>query len=327
MSTILDDKLYDHASRAKGAVVLITGASKGIGKASALEFAKYGAKLVIGDIDVENGERTVAEITGSGGDAVFHRCDVTKWDDQVALFELAISKFGKVNVVVPNAGIGEVGQFGVVTVVNGKPTKPDLRTTEINLIAVMQTVHLTLHYLDKPKDDPAELRSLVLIGSMASFEGIPHAPNYTCAKHGILGFSKGIAPYLQARGIRSGVVCPFFADTDILHVGVKAFLAGIPLVPVPRIAGAIFNAATELDPDTDGAAWTLPDDGPVFRIEKPTLTEGVYKMINQRAERLTKFAESVQYTFSTIAVLVRLLGGKAWTILAVVVIAILWRSL
>lgn len=68
----------------------------------------------------------------------------------------------------------------------------------------------------------------------------------------------------------------------------KAFLAGIPLVPVPRIAGAIFNAATELDPDTDGAAWTLPDDGPVFRIEKPTLTEGVYKMINQRAERLTK---------------------------------------
>lgn len=64
---------------------------------------------------------------------------MTKWDDQVALFELAISKFGKVNVVVPNAGIGEVGQFGVVTVVNGKPTKPDLRTTEINLIAVMQS--------------------------------------------------------------------------------------------------------------------------------------------------------------------------------------------
>lgn len=79
-----------------------------------------------------------------------------------------------------------------------------------------------------------------------------------------------------------------FADTDILHVGVKAFLAGIPLVPVPRIAGAIFNAATDPSPETDGSAYTLPDDGPVFRIEKPSLTEGVYKMINQRSARLTK---------------------------------------
>lgn len=66
----------------------------------------------------------------------------------------------------------------------------------------------------------------------------------------------------------------------------KLFLAGIPLTPVPRIAGAIFYSATDPDTATNGCAWLLPDDGPVFLVPREEFKLGVYKMIDERANRL-----------------------------------------
>jgi hypothetical protein len=73
------------------------------------------------------------------------------------------------------------------------------------------------------------------------------------------------------------------ADTAIVPLPVKVLLAGIPLTPVPRVAGAIFHAATNPDPETNGCAWLLPDNGPVFRVKPDEFKQGVYKVIDDRA--------------------------------------------
>lgn len=65
----------------------------------------------------------------------------------------------------------------------------------------------------------------------------------------------------------------------------KLLLAGLPLTPVPRIAGAVFRAATDPDVATSGCPWVLPDDGPVIRVEKELLRAGLYESFNRRLRR------------------------------------------
>lgn len=90
-------------------------------------------------------------------------------------------------------------------------------------------------------------------------------------------------------------------DTAILPVAVKLILAGLPMTPVPRVAGAIFYASTEPNPETSGSAWLLPDDGPVFLVPKEAFKLGVYKMIDDRINSLTRHVASCCHTLSFIA--------------------------
>ena len=76
---------------------------------------------------------------------------------------------------------------------------------------------------------------------------------------------------------------PRHSDTAIVPVPAKIFLAGIPKTPVSRIAGAVFYAATDRDEKSSGSAWLLVDDGPVFMVPKEQFKQGVYKMIDDRA--------------------------------------------
>lgn len=83
-------------------------------------------------------------------------------------------------------------------------------------------------------------------------------------------------------GMRLGCVHPWFADTPIIPAFARAVLVGIPLVPIPRIAATIIRVATDDNWATNAAAWVLPDDGPVYRIDKEEFREGVYGAINAR---------------------------------------------
>jgi hypothetical protein len=124
-------------------------------------------------------------------------------------------------------------------------------------------------------------------------------------------------PCLQD-GIRVAVIHPWFADTTILSTAVKVFLAGIPLTPVERVAGAIFYAASDPDMETSGCPWLLPDDGYVFRLDKEQLKEGVYKMIDERAKTVSHGAQRVKYGFAIVRDLGRIFG-KQVAILALVI--------
>jgi NAD(P)-dependent dehydrogenase (short-subunit alcohol dehydrogenase family) len=131
------------------------------------------------------------------------------------------------------------------------------------------------------------------------------ATQYTASKHGVLGLMRALDPIAAEANIRLAVVHPWFAgvlqvadlcaafsifnffrkDTSILILPMKLILAGMPLTPVPRIAGAIFRAATDPDVATSGCPWLIPDDGPVTRVERESLREGVYGLFHKRIRR------------------------------------------
>lgn len=194
----------------------------------------------------------------------------------------------------------------------------------------MNTTHLALHYLKldeskspkgipledldpatvPPPDPNAPLKSIVLIGSIASIQGIPSAPNYSAAKHGVVGFMGAMHLSCRVKGIHIGTVCPWFADTAIVPATVKIALAGIPKAPIPRIAGAIIRCATDPDWLNSSALWTIPDGGTVFRINRELLNEGVYKLLNNRLLRLGRPANRLIRTVSTVSDLWSVLGTK-----------------
>jgi NAD(P)-dependent dehydrogenase (short-subunit alcohol dehydrogenase family) len=91
--------------RLKGKVSLITGAARGIGRASALLFSREGSSIVIADIDEEGGQKTRSEIIGNGGKAIFIKTDVSKKEDVLNLVSRAIDEFGKLHILYNNAGI------------------------------------------------------------------------------------------------------------------------------------------------------------------------------------------------------------------------------
>ncbi|TFK44278.1 hypothetical protein BDQ12DRAFT_672693 [Crucibulum laeve] len=319
MTSIPDDKLLQYADRVKDKVIVITGAANGIGRETALLFAKHGAKIVIGDLDITGAKRVVGEIESAGGQGACIKCNVTVFDEQVAMFDLAIAKYGAVDVVVPNAGIAESGAIGTLQFKNGKPVKPNTATIDVNVIGVLYTVNLAHHYL-KTKHSYGDLKALIMIGSMASWAGIPKAEMYSVSKHGILGLMRALHIPLELSGIRVGVIHPFFADTGIVPVSVKLMLAGIPLTPITRVAGAIFYAATDPDFASNGSAWLLPDDGPVFMVPREEFKQGVYKMIDDRANSLLASAKGALYYARLFGDLWHILG-KPLTLAGVAAVA------
>lgn len=296
MRHIADSELHNYAERLKGKVVIITGGASGIGKEASLQFAAHGARVVIGDLNASAAESVVSEIKAAGGTAVSTRCNVVVWEDQLALFELAMLTYGAVDIVIPNAGVADYSYDMVQVGKDGKPVKPNLITMDVNLTGVLYTVHLTLHYMPLYKQE-GDLKALLLIGSMASWMKIPSSTLYTGSKHAILGVMRSLSESFKFQDMRLATIHPWFADTNILPTRAKVILTGIPMLPVPRIAGCMIYAATNPDPKTSACAWLLPDDGPVFFVGKEDFKLGVYKMIDDRSNAIFKGAYGALYYF------------------------------
>jgi len=305
MTDLHDDNLLKHVENVRGKVLLITGGANGLGRATALTFAKHGCRVVIGDLDVQAGEQTVREIENLGSKAVFSKCDVTDWDDQLKLFDVAEKTFGVIDYVIPNAGVNEIGNFCVGPLEQSVPTKPILKTLDVNLNGVLYTTRLGQYYLYKNRHSKG--RALVFIGSMAGNIGLPHGELYSASKHALLGLCRSLCRDLQGQGIRTGIITPWFADTAILPIGIKYLLAGVPLASVDRIVGAITLACTDPDMSTTGSMYSIPDHGTVVQIPKHELSYGVYKALNDRGGRLTYVRDGIVTWVNTIRDVISLL--------------------
>ncbi|KAJ6484306.1 NAD(P)-binding protein [Mycena vulgaris] len=317
-----NSELLQYAKRVEGKAVVLTGGANGIGRETAILFARYGAKVVIGDVSEEAANKVVKEIREQGGDAIYVQCNVLKWENQIALFESAVSHFGSVDVVIACAGVSERGDTcsGVLEYKDGKPLPPDMSTLEINVFGVVQTVHLGMNYLRSTRTGTDQWKALILIGSMASWEAIPLTPMYTTSKFAIRGLMRSLYPLVQHDNIRIACVDPVWADTPILSLTTRLVLTGSVLLPPTRVAQTIFNAAADPDPATSGCSWLLPDNGPIMRLERENIREGTYGMINDRIARVKTIARD-----STLAS--RRIGanlGKVMVFAAVTGVLLVW---
>jgi NAD(P)-dependent dehydrogenase (short-subunit alcohol dehydrogenase family) len=192
----------------EGKVSLITGGASGIGAACAATLAREGSKVVITDLNASLGEETAARIRGEGGEALFLEQNVTqerRWLEVVAEAE---RRFGKLNILVSNAGIG-LGASSIVdmSLADWK------RQIEVNLDGVFLSVKYSIPAMRRS----GEGGSIIMMSSISGIRGSPYLSAYCATKGGVRLFSKAVAMEcaIAKDGIRVNTVHPGIIDTPI----------------------------------------------------------------------------------------------------------------
>ena len=189
-----------------GKVAIVTGASGGIGRATALSFAESGASVVVSDVQEDKGEQTVRLITDQGGKAVFQRCNVAEEADVKAMINRAVSEYGRLDYACNNAGIN------------------DIRKDEYDLDVWQQSlgVNLTGVMLCMKAEAEAMLANgggaIVNTSSINGLVGNPMQAAYTAGKHGVVGLTRHAALRWAEDGIRVNCVCPGVIETPMTDV-------------------------------------------------------------------------------------------------------------
>jgi 3-oxoacyl-[acyl-carrier protein] reductase len=206
----------------KDQVVLVTGGARGIGKAIAENFAREKAHLIIADISLESAEETARELATGGIRTLALRLDVSKSEDVSAAFEKIISEFGRIDIVINNAGITKDG-----LILRMKEEDWDA-VININLKGVFLCSKEAVKFMVKQR-----YGRIVNIASVVAFMGNPGQANYSASKAGIIGLTKTIAKEYASRGITVNAVAPGFistAMTDALPDNVRQeMLKSIPV--------------------------------------------------------------------------------------------------
>ncbi len=191
----------------KGKVALVTGASSGIGRATALAFSREGAVVVVCDVNAEHGEETASLIRACGGNAVFVVADVGKPQDGVYLVEQAVAHYGRLDVACNNAGIG-----GPVALTADYPLDGWAQVININLSGVFFGMRAQIAAMLQTGGG-----SIVNLASVLGAVGGPRSPAYTAAKHGVIGLTQTAAWEYGAQGIRVNAVGPGFIHTPMVR--------------------------------------------------------------------------------------------------------------
>jgi NAD(P)-dependent dehydrogenase (short-subunit alcohol dehydrogenase family) len=228
----------------KHPVVLITGALAGIGRATAVAFAKEGARIVVSGRSIDAGEKLVTELRSLGAEAEFIRADVRHEADVQNLVDKTVARFGRLDVAVNNAGTE--GTPGPVT---EQTAESYAATFDTNVLGVILSMKHELRVMQ-----PQGSGSIVNLSSTMGHRGAPGASLYTASKHAVEGLTKSAALEGAAFGIRVNAVAPGPVETEMLNrftgnADRKAGLvAGIPLKRAGRpeeIADAIVFASSD----------------------------------------------------------------------------------
>lgn len=190
-----------------GKVALITGGSSGIGRATAIAFAKQGAKVVIASRRIQESEETVQLIRNAGGEAFFVRTDVSQEADVKTMVEKTIEIYGRLDYAFNNAGIDQL------------PTPLTEQTEEtfdqiinINLKGVWLSMKYEIHQMLKTGGG-----AIVNTASIGGLIGVPGIPIYIASKHAVLGLTKAVALEYIKSGIRINAISPGTVITDLFE--------------------------------------------------------------------------------------------------------------
>lgn len=193
-------------SRFKDKVVIVTGAASGIGKEIAHAFAREGAKVVIADLKQDAAEAVAAEIIANGGVALGVAMDVSNEDAVNAGVEATYNAYGRIDILVSNAGIQ------IVHPVESFPFADWKTMLAVHLDGAFLTTKACLKRMYE-----ADSGSIIYIGSVHSKEASPLKAAYVTAKHGILGLARVVAKEGATHNVRANVVCPGFVRTPLVE--------------------------------------------------------------------------------------------------------------
>ncbi len=202
-----------------GKVAFVTGAGSGIGLGIAEALAQSGVKVMMADIDGAAVEREAARLAATNADVAFVRADVSLKADLQAAADATIARFGKVHILVNNAGVGGGGGYGEWTDAQWE------WVLGVNLMSVVWGFEIFGPLIEANGEGGQIVSTASMAGIVAAV-----APGYNATKYGVVAISEGLRPVLAARGIGVSVLCPGFIRTRIME--------SARAVP-ERLAGAI----------------------------------------------------------------------------------------
>jgi NAD(P)-dependent dehydrogenase (short-subunit alcohol dehydrogenase family) len=233
----------------KEKVAVVTGAAGGIGRASALAFAKKGAKVVVADMQVDQGAETVRMIENKGGEAIFVRTDVSNSTDVRTLINTTVKRFGRLDYGVNNAGVG-----GPNAATADYPEEEWNRIIGINLTGVWLCMkYEILEMLKQGKG------VIVNTASTMGLTGLSLVCGYVAAKHGVVGLTKVAAMEYAQKGIRVAAVCPGFVETPMMDEA--AAIGGVPNEDFYKALGGFSSAKRVGKPEeiANAVVWLCSD--------------------------------------------------------------------
>jgi NAD(P)-dependent dehydrogenase (short-subunit alcohol dehydrogenase family) len=190
----------------QGQVAIVTGAGRGIGRATALELARMGADVVVAELDTDGADKTAALVKDAGRRAAVIPTDVTKRSNLTALVDRTVAAFGRIDVLVNNAGIYRAAAT--------------LDVTEEHWDAIMTINAKAVFFVSQavlPRMIAARRGAIVNLASMAGKVGSRTNLPYNVSKAAVISMTKSLALAHAADGIRVNCVCPGFVETDMWH--------------------------------------------------------------------------------------------------------------
>jgi NAD(P)-dependent dehydrogenase (short-subunit alcohol dehydrogenase family) len=315
----------------KSRVIIVTGGASGFGAGFVRKWAAHGATVIIGDINVEKGDKVARQARQESRNQNIHfvHCDVTDWQSQVNLFKEAVrlSPHGGIDAVIANAGIGGNEPLHMPQDFSGpEPKKPNFKVIDVNLYGVLYTTQLALYWLQKnpgskpcsPDTDPAKTprdRHLLLVGSMASLAPIVSQPLYGTAKHGVLGLFRSLRASSFVDGVRVTAIFPYFMETPLMHASGRLLMAGgamgkaedvvdaaTRLVADSRIVGRglAVGAKAKVKQEENGEWVVVPKDSP----------DGEERAVWEAYA--DDFEDSERFTHQIVRILNRVARAKGW---------------
>ena len=248
----------------EGKVVIVTGGSAGIGRATAERFAQEGARVAVWDVNREAGEAVAAAIAAAGGEAVFTQVDVADSAAVDAAAAEVVGRWGRVDVLVNNAGIVRDAQLVKVKdgqVVGRMSDEQFQRVIDVNLKGVFNCTRAVA-----PSIIAAGGGTILNASSVACLDGNFGQTNYVATKSAVIGMTMTWARELARYKIRVNAVAPGFVKTEILSAMPEKVLDGmVAHTPLGRIGDPMDIAEAYLWLASDAAAWitgiTLSVDG------------------------------------------------------------------